>query len=613
MSETQKQSILEKLEEDLAIANTKEFENTKTWKLIENIYFAKFNKLITPQVAEAKVQGFAGKILGKTTNSKQYAELTRQIQEEVVLKHIRHSLTDKSTKEFASEKYQPLTEQTVESLRVSLDFPGVILIGKEIDTVSDKKVKAGIENLQELLSELRPVEINSLLSGVNRIYLTKNNGSDETGQLIFLQILNKKGGKQWQTIPPDSGKYAKSVLRCLREAKARREKTYQETKKNNPGQDKRFKVWGGIAKEALETVEDFEENHRDSIEPKEVLSVENSGSTVDNSVSRDVAEILPFVEIHGDDPEVTPEFLAAHGVLPEFELDLQITDRKIYSSQCFKYRQDYLAAVLFVEDQGKLIARTYYRSRSGGVVWRYEPFQSDNRIGKGYGHKNSVVAPGEMQGFLNEVIGQGLLELDQEVAEKVFKGTAKHKVYDGHDDDLDDGRYTYFAEQGVSAQPIKFLGKFEPDPGDWQFTPEDIEFDNAAQAQRPDYENIIGNWKATYTDPLYGQEVSVEVDLIASKDKKFNYMFCWDAERDRAWIGMIEPADSEVTSTGLRKQWVDAGLLTTPPVDYRQHDEWHLGVEVDPANVYVDMFPNLVSKISEVARYLSFKKSSKNS
>jgi len=111
-------------------------------------------------------------------------------------------------------------------------------------------------------------------------------------------------------------------------------------------------------------------------------------------IERDEAEdVFSRVEIRGDGGAgvLTREMLEKEGLLPEHRMEIE--DRVIWFSPGFDAGNGYTAVIGYVtDDEGKVVARSYYRSNSQGV-WRYLPQYTTNDYdeldwySKGYGEE----------------------------------------------------------------------------------------------------------------------------------------------------------------------------------------------------------------------------------
>lgn len=309
-------------------------------------------------------------------------------------------------------------------------------------------------------------------------------------------------------------------------------------------------------------------------------------------------EVLSRVEVHGDPWEgvfLKPKDLEARGLGPQ--LKVEVDGKNIWFSSS-SYRQDngYLAVVGYVEDKdGKLVARTFYRSNSHGI-WKYMPRYrlSDNRIDwfdKGYGQE-SISLPIPFQRALAYITKEQPIPIYVEDPNFVFAGCARNII----PPNTGVHAITYQAE--VKEKALVLNGAFYPDRHDRKVSPRTADFIDGEQA--PNFSKIVYRWEQD-TD-IYG---AIEIEVFTSKDKKYRYMFCQD-KLGRVWIGGVE-RNSDIGSTGLREYWVDAGDLTTPAYERVSESGGYGNYDLQSSH-YVDMFKNYLSKIPVIKKYLESKK-----
>jgi hypothetical protein len=147
---------------------------------------------------------------------------------------------------------------------------------------------------------------------------------------------------------------------------------------------------------------------------------------------KEAEKILEKVEIYGDDfmgKFLTPEILKEEGLVPKYKI--RIGDLAVwFSSSGYELGEGRIAVVAYVEKQGRVIARSYYRSNSQGI-WRYLPdYMIDEKgeiiwYGKGYSEE-SIALPIVIQKALSEITREDMpiLKLKGN-PEFIFAGTAQ--------------------------------------------------------------------------------------------------------------------------------------------------------------------------------------------
>ncbi len=320
----------------------------------------------------------------------------------------------------------------------------------------------------------------------------------------------------------------------------------------------------------------------EGIEPSQIqeLSVE------------EVEKIFQKMEIHGDafnGERLTPEILKKEGLLPKYKVD---TEEGViwFSSSGYNLGKNRVAIMAYVEKNNKTVARSYYRSNSQGV-WRYLPsyLEMDGQINwysKGYGEE-SINLPTNIQRALAEITKDEKSILKVENPELVFAGTSRGLI------NAMNGTYMNETE----SESIK-LGDFSVEEKDKKIDPEKIKL-SKDQSPNLDPEKVIYRWKQNSN--IYGE---IEMEAVPSQDGKLIFTFCKD-KLNRVWIGNIEN-DSEIQSTGLKKEWINPEDLGTPAFEYKTGDTDQTGGYGNDGlrnGPYVDMFENYLSKVPVIREY----------
>lgn len=286
---------------------------------------------------------------------------------------------------------------------------------------------------------------------------------------------------------------------------------------------------------------------------------------LDQEAARISAEFLPRAEIAGDpwvqDGEeyvLTPELLEKSGLSPRFLLE--IGGVEIALSKVFKV-DVHEAAVAYVKFNEKVYVRGYYRSNSQGM-WRY---LADYVGGNGeivwYGvgfNEESLTLPLKIQKQLNMIAARGIYEVPGVNMGFFLGGTARRF------DDKDEYKKlvaenkmegAYYAE--VSREPAMDFGVLSTQ----KLPPESIDVDGNAA---PNFRNQLDHY--TMHTEMYGD---VTVRQFPSMDDELRYTMIERGFGDfkKAWVGGIE-VNAPITSTGLKKEWVSTGDVSTPLYEY---------------------------------------------
>jgi len=320
--------------------------------------------------------------------------------------------------------------------------------------------------------------------------------------------------------------------------------------------------------------------------PEQAVEIGGATSRVEYNEAED---IFRRVEVRGDGRVgvLTPELLEQAGLLPHHRMEAE--GRTVWFSQAYDLGRGRAAVVGYAQnDDGSVVARSYYRSNSQGV-WRYLPQYSQGEHGginwysKGHGEESVTLPAAFQEGLTRSLEDDGeLLALDYETTQTVFAGTARHLGSEG----------TVY-HRLVSEYPQQLLNM--PNAGFGRLpSPESLQ---PVYEQSPRFDRILSSWEQD--TELYGRVVC---EQIPSMDGTLRYIFSRDA-RGRAWISSIENG-SPIESTGLRQQWMTGGALATPAYEYAQQSGGY-GNESDRKSSYVDMFEGYLSKIPTIQAYLA--------
>ncbi len=332
-----------------------------------------------------------------------------------------------------------------------------------------------------------------------------------------------------------------------------------------------------------------EEVPKEITQPQEVAHL--VALRIEEVSQADAEKVLEVVEIQGEEflgKSLTSEILKKEGLLPRHKI--QIGDSVVWlSSSGYSLGEGRIAVVAYVEKEGKISARSYWRSNSQGM-WRYLPeyeMMGDeiSWYGKGHGEE-SIALPIALQQALAEITSDETSIKEVQDAEFIFAGTARR---------VGKKEGAYYEE--VESTPQKLQGNFHTEtPYGLKKRKTDPEQMILSPEESPDFSRRIATWQQ-HSD-LYGE---FTVEVFPSQDGSLKFMFCKDSE-GRAWIGGIEN-DSEMQSTGLKKTWVDGGDLATPAYEYKNQSGKFGNLE-DRQGKYVDMFKNYLSKIPVIQEYL---------
>ncbi len=318
-------------------------------------------------------------------------------------------------------------------------------------------------------------------------------------------------------------------------------------------------------------------------------------------------DIVPTRDGRGH--ELTTDELLNANLEPKYKVEVDGTE--IGLSGTFSIGGGRDAAIGYVKcPDGKIMQRSFYRSNSQGV-WRLLPdyvlsFDPKERwYGKGY-TEEMMILPSEMQAALCAITERGPVDLDGHDGETIFFGTAKH--YNSKKEYFQTMEHSGLRgrvyEEVSHKAAIKLDGRGEI--SDSKMPPEFLRVAGNPY-MRPNYDDEVGNF---YTQTrMYGV---VGMNCVRSKDKKLTYIFnyanvTYDNGQSEpvVWLGGVE-TNSPVTSGGIRRDWVAAGDLGTPVLEYVDQDAGY-GEKTKTRGPYMSMWRNYVSRIPLIRNFCNYK------
>lgn len=317
-------------------------------------------------------------------------------------------------------------------------------------------------------------------------------------------------------------------------------------------------------------------------------------------------ELLRRAKIDGDiwaqdgyNYQLSTEALKDAGLAPSHQM--MIDGQTICLSDLFRLQGGRSAAIAYIPtEDGNVAVRGYYRSNSQGT-WRYLPDyvktegeQSIGWYGKGP-NEEAMTLPFEIQAGLSQVEQEsGVKQITSTNPDFLLAGTAKH--YSSKDE---------YREKLYAGQ---MRGDYyeEVDTGSWvelfakmprrKRAPEELNLDSGVA---PDFSRKVLEYKGG--SALVGE---TQVEVFESGDGRLNYLICSDSS-GRSWVGGVE-TKTQVTSTGLRYNFVTAGDLATPLYEYASQANGY-GDALDTRGVYQGMWQNYLSRIPIIQEYQKVK------
>lgn len=284
--------------------------------------------------------------------------------------------------------------------------------------------------------------------------------------------------------------------------------------------------------------------------------------------------------------EATKELFKKVGWYPKWKVP--VGDSCVYLPEVkYDFRHgDSRRIVGYVEAGGKVVARSFYQSKSQGV-WRILPsYRGDNVKGelewlhKLYG-EDYLTLPSEAQKALATKVKEGGKGSEAEV-DVAFFGTCK----------FIDPTKSYVIDRFNS--PYHLDGNERGEDNE-KIPPDGL--DIKKEEEKPDFSREIDSWEEN--THLYGK---IKVSVFHSKNSKIRYTFCEEAS-GKVWIGGIELVNASLLDNGMRETWVERGDLTTPSYEYYDQAGEYKNNKDQKDFTYTDVYKNYLSHIPIIKEY----------
>ena len=320
-----------------------------------------------------------------------------------------------------------------------------------------------------------------------------------------------------------------------------------------------------------------------------------------------VKEIISFARAEGDawvegalERKLTMPVILRNKLTPKWKLELE--DSLFAFSQVFKMTtRDVVLAYVFVDGVWKL--RSFYRNALDGV-WRYLPDYAMKQTpggkpeiwcGQAYAEE-MLILPAALQMRLSEIAEKGFSRAIVDAPELIFAGTALR--YGSLKEYLETRKLARLAGPmyaEVAARPTVVFGGLSK----VKVRPSEVGISEKEKGSQPDFSHVVHEW-VTPT----GLNGKARATTFYSKDGKLEYVF-YEDNRHRAWLGQVE-LKSDLTSVGLRAEWVYPGDLATPVYERVVKSDGY-GDDTDQKGGYISMWSKYVSKLGIVKDYLRAK------
>ena len=339
---------------------------------------------------------------------------------------------------------------------------------------------------------------------------------------------------------------------------------------------------------------------KDGASVRERVKEIETGFKAEQLTSAEAERVFSQIEISPEaspwqGEEASPELFKKVGWYPKWKVE---TKGAVFYLPEVKHDfrdGDSRCVVGYVEVEGKIIARSFYQSKSQGL-WRVLPSYHGNNV-KGimtwlhklYG-EDYLSLPAEVQKALATNVkynGKGAMSEDVETA---FMGTAK----------FFDPSKSYVRER--FGKPHHLQGNERGDKKSL-VAPDKLDLKN--ESEKPDFSKPLDTWEEdTY---LYGR---VKLSVFSSKNGSLRYTFCED-QRGRAWVGSIELTNAPVLDNSMRETWVEHGNIPTPAYEYSTQDGGYGNRKDRKDFSYVDMYEKYLQHIPIIKEYKNMSEKTK--
>lgn len=311
----------------------------------------------------------------------------------------------------------------------------------------------------------------------------------------------------------------------------------------------------------------------------ETLSEQDYAAKRDSLLGKVVIDGDPW-EVNGREYRLNVQHLERAGLAPEYET--KVDEQEIYLSKIFQLDSGRPAVISYVPtDDGEVVVNSYHRDLSTGL-WKMLPdyIRRPNSLqisefGYGYG-ENSLVLPTELQKTLAQLETKyGVQRMAERNTDFLFAGMTRG--------------YASAQEYNEALAARQMRGNYYEEV---ESEPYNHDFQTISHEKKPPYTQSLNVQTAPDFDKLIAKYSTTTVFVGPTfvkcyKSNNGEYLYSFDRDsRGRAWISQIEALKSPVTSTGLRREWVDGGALLTPVYEpSREAGEWGDPKDVRGANV----------------------------
>ncbi len=302
---------------------------------------------------------------------------------------------------------------------------------------------------------------------------------------------------------------------------------------------------------------------------KNILMTVNESDT-ENKENSDISR--KFEEIRNDpsQPVLTRDLLKEERFMPKEVLE--IDGKKFYMGDIFN-TEKYEQSIMFVERNGKMMPRVFYKSNSDGG-WRSCLGFVNGTYCKGINiHYTQETRPHEaILEYFNRLKNDDKPSSEDLIFEKFsFKDRVRMEEIYSFDDEV-----SKYDDDGVLNGPQQYKPGFgfsqEFRISEGLSTKVDVadfvhSCDNLPEGFIPEFNKGPKNGPIQGENTLLGQ-IKIETYESVLNGRKVDWKMAYDKE-GRVWVDSIKFTDGEVNSYGIFSEVIDSGSLTNKPIEYK--------------------------------------------
>lgn len=349
------------------------------------------------------------------------------------------------------------------------------------------------------------------------------------------------------------------------------------------------KEWFSSTKYGQKMTEQMAERAREQEEAFRKISEEVEQA---HAPRRQEMEILKLCTFSDAPDALTPDGVYKLGLGPKKQIKLDGFEKRIFiSEKSFEYKGNTIGLAYIETPNGKFEAIAYIQDATDGMLHFYDKKVSgerrDEKAGeeKHSGDYERLILPAKFQ---EAIIGQSVNTV-------TFPDKTAGAILNTFSD------FSYTRTERWTNPTGKTINSTAGSIEDYPDEPHTINIINP-QNRPKDFSKskIVAHWETS--NGFYGK---VYLECFESENGEYLYTFCHTAD-NKAWIGNIEMKKIPIGDYTLRRDWVDGGLLTTPPLIKRVKLEGKPNGQYigEYQGKYADISEKFVGKIPLVAEYI---------